>query len=635
MESNKHNDELIKRKLADLNAEPRKLDFATVHANYEKAKQTSSKKGGLYFIFGGIAIALLVSTYVLLRPSVDESLAQTNSIGIAQPINEANNITSVGTSTEDKFVERNNSENLVNTNAPTKETTEKTVTNNSSTTNESVANSENSNTKRETSTEVKKGTSTKNNTVVKKNETKIASKVEKVKPANDANNDLKKEELASNAKSNDNVPITRSGNSRGLEQNRAKTVKKGKNQETKPVTNTQPLTGSNVQYGTEGNDVPTNTAQNGIKNTDNTSGENKTKAIANHETSKNNKGNTDQSSVAQQGSNDQDNNGNTTNADPQDKNEVSVSEVREPDATTSATKNNDTEGRDISSHPDTATVTDHIPSVIGTGSVSPRNKHKWLIGAEASFNSITYNAKENPNSPSQFSTGDPAFSTAYTNAVGKGKHNMLTGALTFGYLYNEQIGVSVGLSYFNVKNTFSVGSTSTPQYTTVLDYYVWGFVQDTSSTITYKIVDSVYKQVQTGNTAVGTTVNGDSVSTASFENNIRYLNIPLNLSYNFKIGAKLSVEPQAGIVYAMPLKSQHLVATNAYQFEYNKQKTDLRKNLYFNAALKVGYNISNKMQVYVRGGYFFRNQSIYNADQPINMSLKSIYTSFGMTFRIK
>jgi hypothetical protein len=620
MESNKHNDELIKRKLADLNAEPRKLNFATVHANYEKAKQASSKKWGIYFIFSGLAIAVLVTTYVLLMPNVDSPVAQNEAPVSAQPINDANKITSVGTSTEDKFAERYNSDNIVNSG---KETTEEnktnTIANNSSSSSETAMNSEKTNTKEENITTRNKETSKKENTTAitnknttaaknnnvtgKKEQTTIASKVEKIKTSNDTNNDSKNEELASNTKSNDNVPITRSGNARsGVGQK-----KQGKKQTTN---------GTTIDDQLKKNALANNSDQD---QSSNASGESD---AADNNAGANSKGN----DTADQNSESKDQNNNNTVVDTKSQNETAK--------TDSVSNKNETAAK-----VDTAHAEGHIPGVIGTGSVSPRNKHKWLVGAEVSYNSISYNAKENPNSPSQFSTGDPAFSTAYANAVGKGKHSLLTGALSFGYVYNEKIGVSAGLSYFNVKHKFTVGSSSTPQYSTAVDYYVWSYVQDNTvspPTLTLKIVDTVYKQVPTGkNITAGTTVNGDSISTATFENNLRYVNIPLNISYNFKIGAKFSIEPQAGIIYAMPLRSQHLVASNAYTFEYNKQKTDLKKNLYFNTALKFGYNISNKMQVYVRGGYFFRNQSVYNAAQPITMSLKSIYTSFGMTFRIK
>ncbi len=632
MESNKHNDELIKRKLADLNAEPRKLNFATVHANYEKAKETSSNKWGIYAIVGAFAIAVLVTTYALLMPNSDTTVAQTNSIVTEQPTSDANTITSVGTSTEDKFIERSNSEIVANNNTSTEETSENNSTNNSSSSNESAINENNTivasnkadnniernvSTKKETSNTVKNESSIKeNNTVTNKitkktetnisanNKTKIASKVEKNKTNNDTSNDRKKEELASNTKSNDNVPITRSGSSRGLGVEKKKSSRGKKD--------------SQISKDLLANNSDNNQSAN--KGGENLKSENNN---SNYETTANNS-NKESNSNADKSSETSAQDNTTINTETKN-----VTETAKVDSVTN--KN------DVVAKVDTASADAHIPGVIGTGSVSPRNKHKWLVGAEVSYNSIAYNTKENPNSPAQFSTGDPAFSSAYANAVGKGKHSLITGAISLGYLYNEKIGVTAGLSYFNVKNTFSVGTTSTPVYTTALDYYVWSYVMDTTlNTLTYQIVDTVYKQVPSGNAkTAGTTVNGDSVSTATFENNIRYVSIPLNLSYNFKLGAKFSIEPQAGIIYTMPLRSNHLVATDAYAFNYGKQKADLRKDLYFNTALKLGYNISNKMQVYVRGGYFFRNQSVYNADQPILMSLKSIYTSFGMTFRIK
>jgi hypothetical protein len=615
MESNKHNDELIKRKLADLNAEPRKLNFATVHANYEKARQTSSKKWGIYFIIGGLAFAVLVTTYVLLLPGADNTLAHTGSIGSNQTAGNPNTITSVGTSNEDKFTERSNSESNLNSagNISTGEKQDNTISNNSSANDDVVTNSENTNTKEETvATSKKEISAKKNNAVVtskktktnktkiaatKKNETSIGSKIEKTRAFSDSKSS-KKDVVTSDSKNNTNASMARSGNS-----NSSKKKEEGGADDNSQINKNLLANNSDPDQSSK-----TGGENTGSRNDDNAN--NKTDRTADQNPKQNN----DQNIKA---GNEQ------TNNNEQAKN------LNESAKTDSISNKND-----LAVKIDTAHVDGNLP-VVGNGTVSPRNKHKFLLGGEVSYYNIAYNAKENPNAPSQFSTGDPAFSTAYANAVGNGKHSLFTGAISFGYVYNERFGISAGLSYFNVKNKFTVGSSSVPEYTAAIDYYVWSFVP-TADSLIYKITDTVYKQVPTGkHHSAGTTVNGDSVSTGNFQNTIRYVNIPLNLSYNIKIGAKFSVEPQAGVIYAMPLKSKHLVATDVYKFEYSKQKTDLRKTLYFNTALKVGYNISNKMQLYVRGGYFFRNQSVYHANQPVYMSLKSIYTSFGISYRIK
>jgi len=91
--------------LADLSAEPRKLTFAEVHANYEKVRQASSKKWGLYLIIGIVGIAsALVGSYLYLTPKTSDQLAQ-NSVSQESPASQ-NTIQSVGTTSEDKFIER-------------------------------------------------------------------------------------------------------------------------------------------------------------------------------------------------------------------------------------------------------------------------------------------------------------------------------------------------------------------------------------------------------------------------------------------------------------------------------------------------------------------------------------------------
>ncbi|MBK7816364.1 MAG: hypothetical protein IPJ60_01705 [Sphingobacteriaceae bacterium] len=442
-------------------------------------------------------------------------------------------------------------------------------------------------------------------------------------------------DLAARTKNNENKPIIK-GKVRSSSLMNTIPSKKEQNQaifnnKTNNTANTQPLANSDVLTKTGDQNLPTDmTGKSSDIPSNGTKGEN-TKNIAKNEAPENNIGNADKSTFAQQGSNDQNNNGNTNNPNSEVKNESSTDQV----AKTDSLSNNNA----VANKVDSSNASIQIPGVIGTGSVSPRNKHKFLLGAEVSYSTLFYNTKENPNSPSQFSVGDPAFTTAYANAAGNGKHSLFNGSAYLSYVYNEGVGISAGVSYFNLETKVDLPASRTPEYTTAIDYFVWNWVQDSSvfpPTLTLKIVDTAYKQVATGNyNTVKALVNGDSANTSSYVNKIRYISIPFNLSYNFKIGAKFSVEPQAGIIYTMPLKSSHLVATDTYKFDYKKQKTDLRNNLYFNAALKLGYNINNRTQLYIREGYFFRNNSIYKGDQAISLSLKSIYTSFGITYRLK
>lgn len=691
MESSKHNDELIKRKLADLSVEPRKLKFAEVHANYEKARKDAANKWGLYLIIGVVGIAALISAYLLLTPKTSEHLAD-NAVATEYSTEHTGNIQSVGTTSEDKSLERlddktnvndpNGSTNSVNENitkntdastgsATKKETTNEnsaketssknTSENNLNTNDASNFNSnENSNDKKKiakkntsiNSITEKKSANTTPSTELNKKETdaSVSTTINKEtntlnkKETNTSTGSVTKNTSKTTKKSttkktptskNNNIvknPIVKeSSDPNKIEESLTKTNIKKQNQDpsylkdvketNNKATDTQLFVNSDVTTKAEDQNSGNHTKDPNNKNT---------KDIAKNETYENNNGKADQSAATQQGSNDQNNSSNTDNAYSEGKDQNSNDQV----AKTGSVSNNNS----VANKVDSATATAHIPGVIGTGSVSPRNKHKFLIGAEVSYSTLFYNTKENPNSPSQFSTGDPAFNTAYANASGKGKHSLFNGSASLNYLYNEQVGIGAGVSYFSLETKVDIQPSRTPQYTTAIDYVTWNSVVDSSvnpPTLTF-VADTVYKQVPTGNyTSVGTTVNGDSVSTVSYVNKVRYISIPLNISYNFKIGAKFSIEPQAGILYTMPLKSSHLVATDAYKFEYKKQKADLRNNLYFNAALKIGYNITNRMQLYVREGYFFRNTSLYSSDQPISLSLKSIYTSFGITFRIR
>jgi hypothetical protein len=654
MESSKHNDELIKRKLADLSAEPRKLTFAEVQANYEKARKASSNKWGMYLIIGCVGIASIVGTYLLVAPGKSNDLAQNTTQ--QEIITPQNTIQSVGTNSEDKFVERADKktvtpdkanadqENANNTNAAANpsnnDAAKKAETKTEITTDASVKETSTEKYQPETVTTTNNSADKTNKNVIATDNKKTGAKKKNSTSTSESKSDkLTKVETKKNASASD--AITNNQSKRNERSGIA--AKTEKNTSTGSVTNNNAKTGSTKKsdpLSSSGNKTvgesiskseteKTSQENPGEKTTNQNAvdpdpkAENQGKDIAKSETPDHSNGNSDQ----------------RTNNENKEENKVSTEGKAEVGLTQVAKADSVSNAAEITKASDTASAETHIPGVIGTGSVSPRNKHKLILGLEASYNTLFYNAKENPNSPSQFSTGDPAFATVYANAVGKGKYSLFTGAMSLGYLYNEQVGISAGLSYFSLQTKADVPASSTPVYTTAVDYYVWNYVQDTNvfpPALTLKIVDTVYKQVPTGNyNSVKATVNGDSANTSSYVNTVKYISIPVNFSYNFKVGAKFSIEPQAGILYTMPLKSSHLVATDAYKFDYMKQKSDLIKNLYFNVALKLGYNITNKMQLYIREGYFFRNQSVYNGQQPISMSLKSIYTSFGIAIRLK
>jgi hypothetical protein len=635
MESSKHNDELIKRKLDGLSIEPRKLKFAEVKANYDKAKDASSNRWGLYFIFGCIGIAALLSTYFLLTPNTSDQLAENT---VATEYSAAQNIQSVGTTSEDKSLERSDDKtNLSDDNKSINSTSEVSETNtdlkttNEYATKETEATELNNSASKNSVLNKKSGNNTSEEAFASSATEKKTSSLSKKENNTRTNSGSDKRSATEKNEILKNKVLTNTSGQTKIAESVNKAVTKKQDQNTpylkdvketnNKTTDTQPLTNSDVNTKAGDQTLPGNKV--GEKND--------IKDIAKNETSENNNGKADQSTATKAGSNDQNNSSNTNIANTEGKNESSADQA----AKTDSVSNNIA----VANKVDTANASSHIPGVIGTGSVSPRNKHKFLIGAEVSYSTLFYNTKENPNSPSQFSTGDPAFTTAYANALGKGKHSLFNGAAYLSYVYNEGVGISAGVSYFNLETKVDVQASRIPEYTTAIDYFVWNWVQDSSvfpPTLSLQIVDTAYKQVPTGNyNTVQVSVNGDSASTLNYVNKIRYISIPLNLSYNFKIGAKFSIEPQAGVIYTMPLRSSHLVATDAYKFEYKKQKTDLRSNLYFNAALKIGYNINNRTQLYIREGYFFRNNSIYNSDQAISLSLKSIYTSFGITYRLK
>jgi len=348
MESSKHNDELIKRKLDSLSIEPRKLKFAEVKANYDKAKDASSNKWGLFFIFGSIGIAALVGAYLLLTPRASDQIAAN---GVSTQNTPEQTIQSVGTTSEDKFIERSEKTSLELTTTNSEQASLQETNTSANTGNETVSKDADptSEVNATSSSATKKATNSSSTTHTKKNENASANTLNK------------KQSNASGAKNN--ILTNSSGQTKIAASVNKTEVKK----QVQTTANTQPLTNSDVFNTTGGQNLPADKAG---KNTDTQSNDTK------DETTKNYQGNTDQSSLTKQGSSDQNNNGNTNNANSEGKNESSTDQI----AKTDTVSNNNAFAAKVDSANDAV----HIPGIIGTGSVSPRNKHKFLIGAEFS-----------------------------------------------------------------------------------------------------------------------------------------------------------------------------------------------------------------------------------------------------------
>jgi hypothetical protein len=653
MESNKHNDELIKRKLADVSVEPRKLKFAAVHANYLKAaKASSSKRWGLYFIVGIVGIASLVGAYYVLTPNTSATLAETDSAKVPQEYSTPDHtkIRSVGTSNEDKFTERNDAKPIESSEKNTKNNTLSSEENSKTTEVEektvaakTVESS--SETKKETFSVDKKAdpesTSKNNKAKISKKETAAETtgekeeKEEKAKntsakntekaltansntTANSSNNNTKAKTTNSKnnteadksetntalaKKENSNKPVIKgkAGNERSGDMTNTLAEKKKKN--SRSLTNEKTSDSNGSMANSDGNGKPNNTKDDQKTNDQNGNSENKNAAVEDPSDTK-----------AEENTNE---NKNADIIKPVE-NSTIVTTSTVVTTKTLVTKDDKEEKDAINS------------DAVGSGSVSPRNKHKFILGTEIAYNMLSYETKANTNAPSQFNQGEPGFVNTYVNSIGSGTYKLFNGSAYLSYVYNEGIGFSSGISFFNLEtkvNTQAFGS----KKTTLITDSVWSHIDTNSNQV---VIDSMFAHNETrGNYAV---VNGDTVKNQDYLNNIRFITIPFRFSYNFNIGPKFSFEPQAGILYAIPLNSYQLVATRAYVFEYRKTKDVLNpRNIYFDIGMKFGYKISNNAQLYLKQSYFFRKRSIYNADQPQSLQIKNIYTSFGIAIRLK
>ncbi|MDZ4664391.1 MAG: hypothetical protein SGJ15_05900 [Bacteroidota bacterium] len=633
MESNKHNDELIKRKLDGVSIEPRKLKFAEVKANYEKAKDASSNKWGLYFIIGGLGLAVFLSAYFMLNSDSEKNLADNNSptaqVMQAEPLKtqnanstsnastDQNTIHSVGTTNKDKLVERKNSEASVsetvaeetNTIKEAKETSVAKTSNDTKIASNSKTNSDIKEVK-----PVKKSTSSssvpENSSTEEKKSTNLSSKESRKNTTTKSvdNTSSKNNDLLARTKNSENKPIIK-GKVRSSGFNSTTPSKKSKDPKIeKAVKNSTETISGNSSDQTKALET---------KSINNTKNENKTTRTEKKEPLL----------LDQENQNSEKTNEDAISKEQNKKVEVTKASETNTLATSNPVANSNTFV--TKSVDNTNTVNAKTNEAIGSGSVSPRNKHQFILSTEIVYTSISYQTKANPKAPSQFNQGEPGFINTYVNAMGTGKYKLFNGSAFLSYVYNEGFGISTGIGFFNLETKVNTAGFGSKKNVTMFDSLVHAF----DSSMNWIVIDTVYKTVTTGNNAV---VNGDTVRNQDYLNNIRFYTIPFKIHYNIKLTPKFSIEPQAGVLMAIPLNSNQLVASKAYSFAYTKTKNNLNpKIMYFDLSLKLGYKISNNAQLYIKQGYFFRNRSIYNSDSPIELSLKSLYTSFGIAIRLK
>jgi hypothetical protein len=291
-----------------------------------------------------------------------------------------------------------------------------------------------------------------------------------------------------------------------------------------------------------------------------------------------------------------------------------------------ATEKIDTAGKDPVKKVNDPKTNDLLAATANpTNNLTNEKKNHFYISTELVYYNINYEAKPNGKAPSMYTQNNANFPRLFSNGNPKGSSKIISGAISFGYSYKDHLGANIGVSYFSVENKINGKAFAQNKTQLVFDYYVYDS--------TMQIIDTVYKVGSSRNINI---VNGDTVEAQDYLNNIKYISIPINLSYKIKFNSKFGIEPSVGIQYCLPLSSYQLIAIKDNTFTYGKTKNFMNPRATFiDLAMKFNYTLNSNAALYLKPGYYFNNRSIYNVDYALDYRLRNLYCAFGLTLKLK
>lgn len=268
---------------------------------------------------------------------------------------------------------------------------------------------------------------------------------------------------------------------------------------------------------------------------------------------------------------------------------------------------------------------------MGSEPSSNSNKSKTCsfdIAVEGVYNNVTPLVDAGNYMESPFDEGYTLF---YLNGHSQTTEKSPGATLLFGLSY-KNIGLNTGLGFVSLKYNINTANNYFRVYKREIDKIVTVDSIISGQPVTY--TNTYYKTVEGPKIII---VNGDTVSPGVYRNTIRFITIPLNLSYRISLFQKrLTVEPAVGIQFAIPIASRQLIVIKPRVFEYSKSRTALRTiNIFYDFALKAGYQINKSINLYAKQGYFFSNKSIYNDNYLVRINLTNVYTCLGVCISIK
>lgn len=604
-----------------ISLEPRKLNFTKLEANYQKAKKSSSKKWMLIWLFVILSIGAILTGYFTLNNDPKSNISKTelasNNLPVEQTQNNSNPSSNIGSHKDQPNNSSENNSQTSSSASPSVDLNIKTVTKttdpvaeirSASTSHEdlkSVSDKSLSNTKASTSN---------SKPVVK--EAKIEQKNNTVTEPTDA--------------AEKNTTSTNSTESKNKQTESKSSSRKTATSSPKNSTQTQSAHASNTNV----NETAVNNKS--VSKEDHTNKKENKQSVSEKNNETNNKTVTPENSSAESAATEKNTNTETRSKETPLKENESTTSAKNETVTASPEKTISSEQTTLSAIDTTnkgkepvksvnnPKTNDLVANITPSNSAKKESDHHFTLSTEIVYSNIHYAAKPNDKATSIYNQNGNNFSQLYTNGISGNNYRLLSGAVILGYNYKNTYGINAGVGFFNVETKVNGKAFAQTKTQMVFDHYTYDSLM--------QITDTVYK---VGSTRQVNVVNGDTVEAQDYLNNIRFVTIPLNFSYQFKF-SKFGIQPQAGIQYAIPINSNQLIATNPYKFEYSKNKLFFSpRSIFFDLALKLSYNISTNASLYIKQGYFFNNRSIYNVDYVLDYRLKNVYTTFGVCIKLK
>lgn len=562
-----------------IGVEPGELTFKKVHTNYLKAKRSSSKRWLLILLFSLFAVGSSTAWWFYNSNDQNEQLAHTettvsNTNEKESENNFENNTSSIKQDSGENVSANNYDANSSNKITPKDQTASEPVNNlneNQNTTSDEKSSSEEGSPKSNVVDQKNESTQNKNTS-----ENRSAGKVQK---KNSTNRNTKSVALKSNSSLNTKVQSNKTSANNTSESNSYKHPKTEGHQTTSEIQ-------TNKAVANNGNsDKQTTESKNASELNEQQEQASKKDSVVTFNEGENKENVTEQNSSKID----------TVGKDPAKK----VNDPKSNDLLTAA-----------------PTPTDNL---------NTDKKNHFYINTELIYYNINYEAKPNGKAPSMYTQNNANFPKLFSDGNPKGSSKIISGAVSLGYTFKNNLSANLGISYFSVENKINGKAFAQNKTQLVLDYYLYDS--------TMQIIDTVYKVGSSRNINV---VNGDTVEAQDYLNNIKYISIPINLSYKLNINPKFGIEPSVGIQYCLPLSSYQLIAIKDNTFTYGKTKNFMNPRATFiDLAMKFNYTLNSNAALYLKPGYYFNNRSIYNVDYALDYRLRNLYCAFGLTLKLK